>query len=138
MAIDNRIHPQACNEAEVSMWFAKRRDSGRTAETKADRRNRYQPRAVYEMAETLRQRGVDLARRAGPWQAVGRALKRPGRNGLAFLPIVTNGISQIMVDTMEHATDLAGLLNWSGVDELDPVPDLVPPPALRYDGPAFA
>jgi hypothetical protein len=52
-----------------------------------------------------------------------------------MLPIVTNGIAQIMVDTMEHATDLAGLLNWCGVDELDPVPDLVPPPTLE---PAFA
>jgi hypothetical protein len=31
---------------------------------------------------------------------------------------------------MEHARDLAGLLNWAGVDELDPVPDLVPPPSL--------
>ena len=38
-----------------------------------------------------------------------------------------------MVDTMEHARDLAGLLNWCGVDDLDPVPDLVPPPALRYE-----
>jgi hypothetical protein len=67
-----------------------------------------------------------------------RALPRPGRNGLAFMPIVTNGMAQIMVDTMEHATDLAGLLNWCGVDELDPVPDLVPPPTLVSDGAAFA
>ena len=120
------------------MWFTKRKESYRKAEADVDRRQRYEPRAVYELAETLRQRGVDLARRAGPWQAVGRALKRPGRNGMSFLPIVTNGMAQIMVDTMEHATDLAGLLNWCGVDELDPVDDLVPPPTLRYDGPAFA
>lgn len=120
------------------MWFAKRKPSISTATTKTDRRHRYEPRAVYELAATLRQRGIDLARRAGPWHAVGRALKRPGRNGVALLPIVTNGMAQIMVDTMEHATELAGLLNWCGVDELDPVPDLVPPPALRYDGPAFA
>jgi len=103
-----------------------------------ERRQRYQPWAVYQMAESLRQRGVDLAKRAGPWQAVGRALRRPGRNGLAVLPIVTNGLAQVMVDTMEHATDLAGLLNWCGVDDLDPVPDLVPPPGLRYAEPAFA
>lgn len=104
----------------------------------AERRNRYQPRAVYELARSLKQRGVDLSKRTGPWQAVSRTLRRPGRNGMGFLPIVTNGMAQIMVDTMEHARDLAGLLNWSGVDDLDPVPDLVPPPALRYDGPAFA
>ena len=90
------------------------------------------------LAESLRKRGVDFATRAGPWQAVGRALRRPGRNGLEMLPIVTNGIAQIMVDTMEHATDLAGLLNWCGVDELDPVPDLVPPPTLVSEELAFA
>jgi hypothetical protein len=32
-----------------------------------------------------------------------------------------------MVDSREHAADVAGLLNWCGVRELDPVPDLVPP-----------
>lgn len=103
-----------------------------------ERRRRYQPWAVYTLAESLRQRGVDLAKRAGPWQVVSRRLRRPGRNGLPVLPIVTNGLAQVMVDTMEHATDLAGLLNWCGVDDLDPVPDLVPPPGLRYGEPAFA
>jgi hypothetical protein len=38
-----------------------------------------------------------------------------------------------MVDTMEHATEVAGLLNWCGVEDLDPVPDLIPPPGLRYE-----
>ena len=103
-----------------------------------ERRQRYQPCAVYTLAESLRKRGVDLAKRAGPWQAVGHALRRPGRNGLEVLPIVTNGLAQVMVDTMEHAIDLAGLLNWSGVDDLDPVPDLVPPPGLRYESAALA
>jgi len=120
------------------MWFSKREGTNQRAEAKTDRRHRYEPRAVYQLAETLRDRGIDLARRAGPAHAVGRSLRRPGRNGVGFLPIVTNGMAQIMVDTMEHATDLAGLLNWCGVDELDPVSDLVPPPALRYHGPAFA
>jgi hypothetical protein len=52
---------------------------------------------------------------------------------MPIIPIVTNGLAQIMVDTMEHARDVAGLLNFSGVDDLDPVPDLVPPPTLRLD-----
>jgi len=47
------------------------------------------------------------------------------------LPIVTNGMAQVMVDTMEHARDLAGLLNWCGIEELDPVPDLVPPASVQ-------
>jgi len=29
-----------------------------------------------------------------------------------------------MVDTMEHAIDLSGFLNWCGVEELNPVSDL--------------
>lgn len=32
-----------------------------------------------------------------------------------------------MVDTAEHAVDVAGLLNWCGVYELDPIPALIPP-----------
>jgi hypothetical protein len=86
---------------------------------------------VYYLAESLRRRGVELAKRSGPWRAVAKALNRPGRNRVAVLPIVTNGLAQVMVDTMEHATDLAGLLNWCGIEELDPVADLVPPPALQ-------
>jgi hypothetical protein len=77
---------------------------------------------------------VDLASRTGPWHAVERPLRRPGRNQLAVIPIVTNGLAQVMADTMEQARDLAGLLNLSGVDDLDPVPDLVPPVGLRYEG----
>jgi hypothetical protein len=96
----------------------------------ADRRRRYQPTAIYAMAESLTRQGIDLASRSGPWRAVARALHRPGRNRVPILPIVTNGLAQVMVDTMEHAREVAGLLNWCGVDDLDPVPDLVPPPAL--------
>ena len=99
--------------------------------SKTDRRRRYQPTAVYGLVESLRRRGVDVATRSGPWRVMARALGRPGRNRLPILPIVTNGMAQIMVDTMEHATQVAGFLNWCGIDELDPVPDLVPPVALQ-------
>ena len=99
--------------------------------TVAERRQRYQPAAIYDVVDSLRRRGVDLATSSGPWRAISYALQRPGRMGLAALPVVTNGLSQVMVDSMEHARDLAGLLNWSGVDDLDPVADLVPPPSLQ-------
>jgi hypothetical protein len=98
-----------------------------------ERRCRYQPKAMYEMAEQLRRQGVDFVRSSGPWRAVARALSRPGRARQAVLPIVTNGVTQVMVDTLEHARDVAGLLNWSGVDELNPVADLVPPPGLALE-----
>lgn len=106
-------------------------DGGATAEITSERRKRYQPAAIYDLIESLHRRGVDLATSSGPWRVITHALKRPGREGIPVLPIVTNGLSQVMVDTMEHARDLAGLLNWSGVDDLDPVADLVPPPSLR-------
>jgi hypothetical protein len=41
--------------------------------------------------------------------------------------VVTNGETEVMVDTMEHAVEVSGLLNWCGVDHLEPVPDLTPP-----------
>ena len=99
--------------------------------SKSDRRRRYQPAAAYYLAESLRRRGIDLTTWSGPWRVVARALNRPGRNRIPVLPIVTNGIAQVMADTMEHARDLAGLLNWCGIDDLDPVPDLLPPVALQ-------
>jgi hypothetical protein len=102
----------------------------RAVRESGDRRRRYQPAAVYELVDSLRRRGVDLATSSGPWRAVAQRLTRPGRNRLPIIPIVTNGLAQVMVDTMEHARDVAGLLNWSGVDELNPVPDLVPPAEL--------
>lgn len=98
--------------------------------TRPERRQRYQPRAMYEMADQLRRQGVEFVTTSGPWRAVARALGRPGRASQAVLPIVTNGVTQLMVDTLEHARDVAGLLNWSGVRDLNPVPDLVPPPGL--------
>ena len=107
------------------------REESKMRGSEQDRRRRYQPTAAYHLAETLRRRGIDLATRSGPWRVVARALHRPGRNRIPVVPIVTNGIAQVMADTMEHARDLAGLLNWCGIDELDPVPDLLPPPAFQ-------
>ena len=106
--------------------------SGTTGtEPVTERRRRYEPKAIYHLIESLHRRGVDLTTSSGPWRAISHALQRPGRRGLSMIPIVTNGLSQVMVDTAEHARDLAALLNWCGVDDLDPVADLVPPPNLR-------
>ena len=109
-------------------------DDVQATQSTTERRKRYEPSAIYHLADSLRRQGIDLATRSGPWRAVARALQRPGRDRLPVIPIVTNGLAQVMVDTMEHARDLAGLLNWAGVDELDPVPDLVPPASLMLEG----
>ena len=117
------------------MWFKKPdvapSGSPESAVTAHERRRRYEPTAAYQLAERVKRTGVELSELAGPWRAISRALRRPARNGIGALPIVTNGLTEMMVDTMEHAMDLAGLLNWSRVDDLDPVPDLVPPRELQ-------
>ena len=95
---------------------------------------RYEPTVVYMLAEQARSHGVNLQEAQGPWRATERQLSRPGRRSLSVIPVVTNEQTEVMVDTMEHATDVAGLLNWCGIDDLDPVPDLVPPPSLRLVG----
>jgi hypothetical protein len=94
-------------------------------------RLRYEPTVVYQLAVRARSRGVDLNAMQGPWRAGQRPLRAPGRNSLNAIPIVTNERTQVMVDTAEHAVDVAGLLNWCGVRDLDPVPDLVPPERAR-------
>ena len=88
---------------------------------------RYEPVVVYHMAEQVKADGVDLRRADGPWRAAVRPLSRPGRKSFDKIPLVTNEETEVMVDTMEHASDVAGLLNWCGVHELNPVPELVPP-----------
>lgn len=90
-------------------------------------RMRYEPTVVYHLAEQAKARGVDLEQAEGPWRVDRRALDRPGRNSLDSIPIVTNERTEVMVDTAEHAADVAGLLNWCGVQELEPVADLTPP-----------
>lgn len=90
-------------------------------------RLRYEPTVVYHLADQAKARGVDLGEAEGPWRADALPLDRPGRNNLDTIPIVTNEHTAVMVDTPEHASDVAGLLNWCGVHEFEPIPDLTPP-----------
>jgi hypothetical protein len=89
-------------------------------------RARYEPVVVYHLAEQAKADGVDLGQADGPWKVGTRALSRPGRNSLQSIPVITNEHTEVMVDTMEHASDVAGLLNWCGVHELEPIPELTP------------
>jgi hypothetical protein len=93
----------------------------------AIRTRRYEPTAVYALADTLKSEGVDLHNLPGPWRPIRRALRRPGRNAERAVPLITNGAVQIAVDTAEHAADLSGFLNSVGVEHLEPVPNLRPP-----------
>jgi hypothetical protein len=88
---------------------------------------RYVPAALYAAAEVLKRQGLELRKSIGPWRPSRIALRRPGRNAERSIPIVTNGVVEIAVDTAEHAVDLSGFLNTAGVDHLDPIPNLRPP-----------
>jgi hypothetical protein len=85
------------------------------------RSDRYEPSLAYRLAGNARSAGIDLDAAPGPWRACLR------RYELELIPVVTNGHTEIMVGNMERAIDVAGLLNWCGVDDLRPVPDLRPP-----------
>jgi hypothetical protein len=95
--------------------------------TRQFRLRRYEPTPVYALAEGLKRAGVELHLVHGPWRPVRRQLRRPGRNAQKAIPIVTNGVTEVAVDTAEHAVDVSGLLNWCGVEQLQPVPNLRPP-----------
>jgi hypothetical protein len=95
---------------------------------------RYEPTPAYALAEHLKREGVELQKVRGPWRPIRRSLRRPGRNAERAIPIVTNGVAELAVDSAEHAADLSGLLNWCGVDHLEPYPNLRPPHQdLTYD-----
>lgn len=88
---------------------------------------RYEPTPVYALAEQLKGEGVDLHQVRGPWHPVRRPLRRPGRNAQDAIPVVTNGVMELAVDTAERAADVSGFLNLCGVDHLTPVANLRPP-----------
>jgi hypothetical protein len=53
----------------------------------------------------------------GPWRVGSRPLKRPGRGGLRFIPLVSRGATVIMVSTAQEAEELAAFLNFCGMQE---------------------
>jgi hypothetical protein len=99
-------------------------DRGRT---RSARGRRYEPTPIYHLAEGLKRQGVKLHKIPGPWHPARYTLRRPGRNAERTIPIVTNGVVEIAVDTAEHAVNLSGFLNSAGLDHLDPIPNLRPP-----------
>jgi hypothetical protein len=100
---------------------------GEFSSTQQVRLRRYEPTPVYALAEDLKRAGVELHLIHGPWHTIRLPLRRPGRNAQKAVPIVTNGTTEVVVDTAERAVDLSGLLNWCGVDHLEPVANLRPP-----------
>jgi hypothetical protein len=53
----------------------------------------------------------------GPWKVGTRQLKRRGRGGLDFIPLVQRGETVVMVSTPQEAEELVAFLNFCGMDE---------------------
>ena len=53
----------------------------------------------------------------GPWKVGSRPLKKPGRGGLGFIPLVQRGDTTIMVSTPQEAEEMVAFLNYCGMDE---------------------
>jgi hypothetical protein len=61
---------------------------------------------------------VTTAVTEGPWHTGAKPLKRPGRGGLRFIPLVTRGKTTVMVSTPTEAEELAAFLNYCGIQDL--------------------
>lgn len=55
----------------------------------------------------------------GPWRVGTKPLKRRGRDGLQYIPIVTRGSTTVMLSTPREAEELAAFLNYCGTQELE-------------------
>jgi hypothetical protein len=55
---------------------------------------------------------------SGPWHTGTKPLKRRGRGGLPYIPIVSRGSTMVMVSTPREAEELAAFLNYCGTQEL--------------------
>jgi len=53
----------------------------------------------------------------GPWRVATKPLKKPGRNGLEFIPLVQRGETTIMVSTPQEAEEMVAFLNYCGMGE---------------------
>jgi hypothetical protein len=79
-------------------------------------------RRDWSLLRTLVREGLTAGPRAdqlqdGPWEVGQRPLRRPGRNGLRYVPLVKRGNTEIMMPTPEEAEDLVAFLNWCGMPE---------------------
>jgi len=54
---------------------------------------------------------------SGPWKVSTRPLRKRGRGGLDFIPLVQRGQTVVMVSTPQDAEELVAFLNYCGMDE---------------------
>jgi hypothetical protein len=89
-------------------------------------RHQHKPKAGIRRDSALLRRCVEqvlgssttTAAIEGPWRTGSRPLKRPGRGGLRFIPLVTRGKTTVMVSTPTEAEELAAFLNYCDIQDL--------------------
>src|ERR1041385_8395109 len=76
---------------------------------------------ILSFVERVKRMGIRLGLKHGPWHTAEQPTPGSGPSEVKMVPVVTNGRTSLLVDTMEHAIDIAGLLNWCGITQLNPV-----------------
>jgi hypothetical protein len=85
---------------------------------KPQHRTRRDSALLRRCVEQLVGSGAARVAAPGPWQTDIRPLKRPGRGGLKYIPVVKRGKTTIMLSTPLEAEELAAFLNYCGTEEL--------------------
>ena len=86
------------------------------------RRPRGRQRRDYSLLRSLIRDAIAAGARPeqlqhGPWEVGQRPLKKPGRAGLRFIPLVRRGAIELMVPTPTDAEELVAFLNWCRMPE---------------------
>jgi len=107
------ISDMLCSRAKVELVFLlahQRKPKGHT------RRDWTLLRSLIREAFASGARAEQL--QEGPWQVGQRPLRKPGRNGLRYVPLVKRGRTEIMMPTPQDSEELVAFLNWCGMPDL--------------------
>ena len=110
--MDNTAAETICKRAMVELVFLLRHQ--RQPKTR-ERRDWTLLRSLVREALAAGPRPDQL--QEGPWRVGQRALRRPGRGGQRFIPLVRRGATELMMATPDEAEDLVAFLNWCGMPE---------------------
>jgi hypothetical protein len=108
------LHPELVRERLLPILRAMLQHQGQ-------RRLRYRlpPNTVYQILDEAKAAGLEPLTMRGPWTVGSVPLGRRGRAGATMGPSVEGGATLLRIESEERARELAGLLNWCGVQEED-------------------
>jgi hypothetical protein len=81
-------------------------------------RYRHEPTVVHRLLDVLKEDGMELGAMRGPWSISAVQLRRRGR-GAPVIPCVERGQTRLFAASEERARELAGLLNWCEIEEVE-------------------